>query len=282
MTDVNKRRSEKMKQNFKDGKIKGWVINNSKDRRSYPESFFIKVFKNNNLYEKYNIEEKFSYGKYFIDFLFVELKLVLEINGEQHFATEEAIKHDMERDNFFLKEGFKIYRVRWKDVCNNAKKEIDELLNFLNNIESNLIRKYILDDSVYQKKKKKYIQRKKKKKCSDCDKFILMKSNKCRSCYLNSLEKKLTKRIGKNKCVMCDETIHGEKFCKKCYDINQRKIERPDINELIEKVKILGYSKVGKEYGVSDNTIRKWIKNRQMWVRIPPREIATRSIIIGE
>lgn len=26
MTDVNKRRSEKMKQNFKDGKIKGWVI----------------------------------------------------------------------------------------------------------------------------------------------------------------------------------------------------------------------------------------------------------------
>ena len=71
MTDVNKRRSEKMKQNFKDGKIKGWVINNSKDRRSYPESFFIKVFKNDNLYEKYNIEEKFSYGKYFIDFLFV-------------------------------------------------------------------------------------------------------------------------------------------------------------------------------------------------------------------
>ncbi len=37
---TKKKISEKMKQNFKDGKIKGWAINSDKNRRSYPENTF--------------------------------------------------------------------------------------------------------------------------------------------------------------------------------------------------------------------------------------------------
>jgi hypothetical protein len=42
--------------------------------------------------------------------------------------------------------------------------------------------------------------------------------------------------------------------------IRQRKVERPDINILLEEINCLGYSATGRKYGVSDNTIRKWVK----------------------
>ncbi len=42
--------------------------------------------------------------------------------------------------------------------------------------------------------------------------------------------------------------------------IKQRKVIRPPYQELINLVGTNGYSKTGKMFGVSDNTIRKWIK----------------------
>lgn len=48
--------------------------------------------------------------------------------------------------------------------------------------------------------------------------------------------------------------------CKDCYNINKRKVIRPSIDTLILEIAKYGYVKVGEKYGVSDNTIRKWIK----------------------
>lgn len=42
--------------------------------------------------------------------------------------------------------------------------------------------------------------------------------------------------------------------------IQQRKINRPSIEILLEEIKELGFTQTGKKYGVSDNTIRNWIK----------------------
>jgi hypothetical protein len=42
---------------------------------------------------------------------------------------------------------------------------------------------------------------------------------------------------------------------------NRRKVERPSYDDLKEKVSKIGYSATGREYGVSDNSIRKWIKH---------------------
>ena len=42
--------------------------------------------------------------------------------------------------------------------------------------------------------------------------------------------------------------------------IKQRKVTRPSYQELIDLIKTNGYSKTGKIFGVSDNSIRKWIK----------------------
>ncbi len=39
-----------------------------------------------------------------------------------------------------------------------------------------------------------------------------------------------------------------------------RKVERPQIDILLNEIKENGYSATGRKYGVSDNAIRKWIK----------------------
>lgn len=73
-------------------------------------------------------------------------------------------------------------------------------------------------------------------------------------------------------CPNCNATLdtHGgknisslkpkEKIKKNVTRVNIRKVERPNVEVLIDDIKILGYSKTGLKYGVSDNAIRKWIK----------------------
>ena len=62
-------------------------------------------------------------------------------------------------------------------------------------------------------------------------------------------------------CVDCGKEISaGSQRCQECYAKSQRKCERPSKEELYEKVKALGFSGTGREYGVVDNTIRKWCK----------------------
>lgn len=63
----------------------------------------------------------------------------------------------------------------------------------------------------------------------------------------------------------CGNIINkNSKYCIDCHSKKQRKTVRPNIDILINEIKILGYSAVGRKYGVSDNAIRKWIKNKPL------------------
>jgi hypothetical protein len=53
-------------------------------------------------------------------------------------------------------------------------------------------------------------------------------------------------------------TGHGEKW--KEYIVKQRNVDRPSYDVLLNEVDKHGYSATGRKYGVSDNSIRKWIK----------------------
>lgn len=42
---------------------------------------------------------------------------------------------------------------------------------------------------------------------------------------------------------------------------NQRKVDRPSKEKLVKELKASNFSAVGREYGVSDNAVRKWFKS---------------------
>jgi len=50
------------------------------------------------------------------------------------------------------------------------------------------------------------------------------------------------------------------KQCENCSRIKKRKVERPPYKQLIKELEETNYCAVGRKYGVSDNSIRKWIK----------------------
>lgn len=63
----------------------------------------------------------------------------------------------------------------------------------------------------------------------------------------------------KNYCPNCGcEIMKKSSFCVKCTNENNRKVERPSKEILLEKIYNSSFLAVGREYGVSDNAIRKW------------------------
>ena len=51
--------------------------------------------------------------------------------------------------------------------------------------------------------------------------------------------------------------------CKDCAHKNSRKVERPSYETLMKEIDELGYLQTGIKYSVSDNAIRKWVRNYQ-------------------
>jgi very-short-patch-repair endonuclease len=56
---------------------------------------------------------------YTADFCCVELKLVIEVDGEHHF-TDEGRRHDAERDKFLASLGFRVLRIPGYDVIRDG------------------------------------------------------------------------------------------------------------------------------------------------------------------
>ena len=63
----------------------------------------------------------------------------------------------------------------------------------------------------------------------------------------------------KKYCIDCGVEIYfTAKRCKKCESIAQRIINRPNRDELKMLIRNNSFLSIGKQYNVSDNTIRKW------------------------
>ena len=78
---------------------------------------------------------------------------------------------------------------------------------------------------------------------------------------------KIIKKVRKPKTVhfcKCGNPISDKKYlsCRACLRIKSRKVtNRPPYNILLKLVSEKGYLATGREYGVSDNAIRKWISD---------------------
>jgi Zn finger protein HypA/HybF involved in hydrogenase expression len=64
-------------------------------------------------------------------------------------------------------------------------------------------------------------------------------------------------------CKSCGDTLKTKysktKLCLSCANQKKRTVERPDIGTLKKLVAENGYEYVGRQYGVSGNSIRKWL-----------------------
>lgn len=64
------------------------------------------------------------------------------------------------------------------------------------------------------------------------------------------------------KCPGCGEDVYATTYCsRECAAIGQRKVEdRPNKQELEELIATKSLCAIGRQFGVSDNAIRKWAK----------------------
>lgn len=70
----------------------------------------------------------------------------------------------------------------------------------------------------------------------------------------------LNKRSGF--CRLCQAKIDSHAtYCKSCWNTLQRKTRRMGRSELKNKIRNESFVEIGKQYGVSDNAIRKWCKS---------------------
>lgn len=72
-------------------------------------------------------------------------------------------------------------------------------------------------------------------------------------------------------CCQCGQTMGKsckKDLCRQCEITqdrpNSRKVERPPIEIIQQQVRDFGYTATGRYYGVSDNAVRKWLKNTGM------------------
>jgi 5-methylcytosine-specific restriction endonuclease McrA len=101
-------------------------------------------------------------------------------------------------------------------------------------------------------------------KCTECDNTVSRdnKSGKCYDCYLKRGKSVKLKKYGtvKNtKECKCGNTIQvTSSMCIPCYKVENASNIKPPKDQLIEDLATMTWTNVGKKYGVSDNSVRKW------------------------
>jgi hypothetical protein len=68
------------------------------------------------------------------------------------------------------------------------------------------------------------------------------------------------------KCKLCEKEFfkgnYDQEFCSaKCSNNDSRKVERPSKEELEKLIYIKTFTQIGKDFGVSDNAVKKWCKS---------------------
>jgi len=72
----------------------------------------------------YKFRRQFPIEPYIVDFICLDLKLIIELDGSQHIAQQTA---DLERTYFLNNRGFKVIRFWNNDVFNNLGAVLESL-----------------------------------------------------------------------------------------------------------------------------------------------------------
>jgi len=78
----------------------------------------------NKRFLNYKFRRQFPIGDYIVDFICLELKLIIELDGSQHLDAENK---DAERTAILNKRGFKVIRFWNNDVIDNLEGVLEQL-----------------------------------------------------------------------------------------------------------------------------------------------------------
>jgi very-short-patch-repair endonuclease len=65
---------------------------------------------------------------YTVDFCCLELKLILEVDGAEHF-TVEGQQHDRDRDEFLRQHGYHVVRIVGYDILQNGRQVLEKIVS---------------------------------------------------------------------------------------------------------------------------------------------------------
>jgi len=96
---------------------------------SYPEKFFMRVIENE--FEDKNVQREYPFGRFSLDFAWPHLQRAIEIDGEQHERFEKQRESDARKDKALTDAGWKVLRVKWKEMYADTKAQIARCKQFL-------------------------------------------------------------------------------------------------------------------------------------------------------
>ena len=91
------------------------------------EKYLWKYLRNKQI-EEFKFRRQQPIGKYIVDFINFEKKLIVEVDGGQHSIYENK---DIIRDKYLKKEGYKILRFWNNEVLNNIEGVLEVIINNL-------------------------------------------------------------------------------------------------------------------------------------------------------
>lgn len=198
---------------------------NNRKKMSYPEKLVYDYLRSMDIEFFHNKK----INKYYVDFCLG--KLVIEVDGERFHTDKE---YDKKRDEIISSYGFIVRRFPAKAILKYGAEIVlkedfpDEILNGY--IELRKERRCVVCNKTFYEKRKT---------CSrECLKKLVTLQPKTLRCKSNHKENKSIVR--ENKPIIKEMRVSKE--------------------ELIELISKYSFVKIGKMYGVSDTTIRKWCR----------------------
>ena len=202
-----------------------YKLNHKSKGESYPEKYFREWLEKENI----SFIQEYSFGLYSFDFL-VNGIIDLEIDGAQHTVDKRVKASDEKRDNKAKEAGYIVYRISWPDYKSLEDKEsfLLKLKNFFNDI------------------KNEYPEIKIVKKGNHYTEYDKLTNKQCICCG-----KELNSR----------QTNFCSRNCCAAYRRSNRKTSIEKVNKVIELLESgMTFLAVGKVFNVSDNAIRKWLR----------------------
>lgn len=107
-----------------------YKLNHYSKGRSYAEEYWKTILDSNDLI----YEEQHRIGTYQLDFAFLDKKIDLEIDGDQHHLDPRIVKSDIRRNEYLKQLDWTVIRIKWSDYqkLTNKKEFVDNILSQIN------------------------------------------------------------------------------------------------------------------------------------------------------